>query len=66
MKTITVNRMAQELGVGPRKVYDMLRQNQIPHIRSGALYIVSEVAFERWLETLGLERPAPRSVTVCH
>ncbi len=57
MKIIPVSEMAQELGVGQRKVYEMLRAGQIPHIRNGALYIVSRAAFELWLSTLGMERP---------
>jgi phage antirepressor YoqD-like protein len=37
VKTITVPDMAQEHGVGQRKIYAMLRDKQIPHIRNGAL-----------------------------
>jgi excisionase family DNA binding protein len=55
VKTITVPDMAQELGVGQRKVYAMLRENQIPHVRSGALYIVSRAAWDLWLSTLGIQ-----------
>ena len=53
MKTITVDEMAKELGVGRQKIYAMLHEGQIPHLRSGALYIVSRVAWERWVEQIG-------------
>jgi excisionase family DNA binding protein len=59
VKTITVPDMAQELGVGQRKVYAMLRENQIPHVRSGALYLVSRAAWDLWLSTLGIQQPSP-------
>lgn len=57
MKTISVAEMARELGVGQRKVYEMLRGGQIPNIRNGALYIVSRAAFYLWLSSLGLQQP---------
>jgi excisionase family DNA binding protein len=55
VKTITVSDMALELGVGQRKIYEMLRLHQIPNFRSGALYIVSRAAWDQWLSTLGLQ-----------
>ena len=58
VKTITVPDMAQELGVGQRKVYAMLRENQIPHIRNGALYLVRRAAWDLWLSTLGIQQPS--------
>ena len=58
VKTITVPDMAQELGVGQRKVYEMLRENQIPHVGSGALYLVSRAAWDLWLSTLGIQQPS--------
>jgi excisionase family DNA binding protein len=56
MRAITVAEMARELGVGQRKVYEMLRGGQIPHIRIGARYIVSRAAFYLWLSTLGMQQ----------
>jgi excisionase family DNA binding protein len=58
VKTITVADMALELGVGQRKIYAMLRENLIPHIRSGALYLVSRAAWDLWLSTLGIQQPS--------
>ena len=55
VKTITVADMALELGVGQRKIYAMLRENLIPHIRAGALYLVSRAAWDLWLSTLGTQ-----------
>jgi excisionase family DNA binding protein len=55
VKTITVPDMALELGVGQRKIYAMLRDKQIPHIRNGALYLVSRAAWDLWLSTLGIQ-----------
>jgi excisionase family DNA binding protein len=56
MKTITVAEMALELGVGERKVYQLLREGQIPNLRNGWLYIVSRTAFFSWLSSIGMER----------
>ena len=58
VKTITVADMALELGVGQRKIYAMLRENLIPHIRAGALYLVSRAAWDLWLSTLGIPQPS--------
>jgi excisionase family DNA binding protein len=58
VKTITVPDMAQELGVGQRKVYEMLREKQIPNLRSGARYLVSRAAWDLWLSTLGIQQPS--------
>lgn len=58
VKTITVAGMAMELGVGQRKIYAMLRENLIPHIRAGALYLVSRAAWDLWLSTLGIQQPS--------
>ena len=60
--TITVTDMALELGVGQRKIYAMLHENLIPHLRSGALYLVSRAAWDLWLSTLGIQQPStPRN-----
>jgi excisionase family DNA binding protein len=52
---ITVPEIAEALGVSTSTVYGMLHTGQIPHVRAGALYIVSRVAFERWWSTLGMD-----------
>jgi excisionase family DNA binding protein len=64
MKTITVPQMAQDLGVGKPRVRQMLRDGTIPAVRVGARYIVSRMAFERWLANLGMGRPIPQSEAV--
>jgi excisionase family DNA binding protein len=59
MKTITVTQMAQDLGVGKPRVRQMLRDGTIPAVRVGARYIVSRMAFDRWLTNLGMDRCIP-------
>ena len=36
----------------------MLCENLIPHIRAGALYLVSRAAWDLWLSTLGIQQPS--------
>jgi len=51
--TLTVPEIAQRLGVCAPKVYQMLADGIIPHVRHGRKYIVSRAAFERWEQSLG-------------
>jgi excisionase family DNA binding protein len=59
MKTMTVTEMAQDLRVGKPRVRQMLKDGTIPSVRVGARYIVSRMAFDRWLENLGMEQNVP-------
>jgi len=39
--------------------YDAIKRGQIPHLRLGARRIlIPRVAFQRWLESAGLQQPA--------
>jgi excisionase family DNA binding protein len=51
--TLRVPEIAVRLGVCEPKVYQMLADGTIPHVRHGRKYIVSRVAFERWEQSLG-------------
>lgn len=51
--TLTVPEIAERLGVCEPKVYQMLADGTIPHLRHGRKYIISRAAFERWEQSLG-------------
>jgi excisionase family DNA binding protein len=56
VKRISADEIATELDLDRKTVYQMLKQGMIPNIRAGRLFIVSRVAYERWLETCGIQR----------
>lgn len=58
MKRVKAQEISRDLGLSQTVVYRMLQQGQIPNIRAGKLYIVSRTAYEEWLRTCGMPRPA--------
>jgi excisionase family DNA binding protein len=54
-RRISADEIAAELDLDRRTVYQMLKRGTIPNIRSGRIFIVSRIAYERWLETCGMQ-----------
>ncbi len=42
--------VAEILNIGLNKVYELLIQKQIPHVRVGRRYLIPKRALENWLE----------------
>lgn len=51
--TLTVPEIAERLGICEPKLYQMLADGMIPHVRHRRKYIVSRAAFEKWEQSLG-------------
>ncbi len=48
---LTVNEVAELLGMSPRWVYDAVKDHRIPHIHAGRSIRISPVALLEWLDT---------------
>jgi excisionase family DNA binding protein len=48
-RVLTPEEVAQELNVSRNLVYRQLRRGEIPHVKVGDLYLISRVAFDKWL-----------------
>ena len=48
-KTLSVEEVAAELGIGRNQAYDAVRSGQIPSIRIGRRILVPRIAFDRLL-----------------
>src|ERR1035438_10195170 len=55
---ITVPEIAERLGVGRLKVYEMLEQRILPGIRVGRQWIITRHAYEQWERTCGTQSGA--------
>lgn len=42
--------VAKLLDIGLNKVYELLIQNQLPHVRVGRRYLIPKHALQQWLE----------------
>jgi excisionase family DNA binding protein len=51
---MTVDEVAQRLGIGRLAVYRMLEEKILPGIRVGRRWIITRHAFEEWERTCGL------------
>lgn len=49
-KTLSVEQMAEELGISRGSAYALVREGKVPVIRVGRRYLVPRQAFERFLE----------------
>lgn len=48
-RTITVDEVAAELGIGLRQAYEALRRGDIPARKLGGVWIISRERFDQWL-----------------
>jgi len=42
--------VAKLLDIGLNKVYELLIQNQLPHVRVGRRYLIPKHALQQWLD----------------
>jgi len=49
-KTLTVNEVADYIGVHPDTIYNMVREKQIPHVRVRRRIFFTVEAIDRWLD----------------
>lgn len=49
-RTITIDEIAQRLGISRNSAYEAARRGEIPTIKIGRLILVPEAAFERLLD----------------
>ena len=61
--TLTVREAAAALGVSRNKVYDLVAENRIPHVRLGRLIKIPRRGLELWLESQS-GVPAPTATMV--
>ncbi len=62
--TLSVREAAAALGVSPNKVYDLVAENRIPHVRLGRLIKIPRHGLEVWLERQsGLPESPPTMVS---
>jgi excisionase family DNA binding protein len=54
---ISIEEIAERLGIGRLAVYAMLEQRIVPGIRLGRRWIITRYAYEQWERTCGA-RPA--------
>jgi excisionase family DNA binding protein len=48
-KTLTVNEVADYIGVHPDTIYNMVREKQIPHVRVRRRIFFTVEAIDRWM-----------------
>lgn len=48
--TITVSEIAKALSISKKNAYDLCHQKGFPCIIVGKRYVISRIAFEKWLE----------------
>ena len=51
---MTIDEIARRLAVGKYAVYKALKEGVLPGVMIGNRWMVSRIAFERWLKTCGL------------
>ncbi len=49
--TLTVKEAAAALGISRNKLYDLVAENRIPHVRLGRLIKIPRHGLEVWLES---------------
>ena len=49
---LTTRQTAKALAISPRKLWEMTKLNQIPHVRLGRCVRYSPVDLQRWIESL--------------
>lgn len=49
-EVLTVNEARQVLGVSRDRLYELVRQGQVPHLRLGGI-VIPKAALRRWLES---------------
>ncbi len=52
-KVYTAKEVANELGIGLNKTYDLLHQNVIPNKQIGRKFIIPKAALDQWLLNIG-------------
>ncbi len=60
--TLTVKETAAALGISENKVYDLVAENRIPHLRLGRLIKIPRHGLEVWLERQSALPGAPTSM----
>jgi DNA binding domain, excisionase family len=48
--TMTVKEMAQYLGIGYNKAYDLVRKGGLPALKIGRQYRIPKAALDQWIE----------------
>ena len=54
-RVYTPYEVCEILGLGRVKVYEFLKSGQIPSVRLGNKYLIPAEAFEKWLNSFGLD-----------
>ncbi len=47
---LSVAEVAESIGICRAKVYTLIRDRNLPHIKVGKRYIIPEIAFNDWLQ----------------
>jgi excisionase family DNA binding protein len=47
----TTAEVSQLLGIGLNKVYELLNQNILPHVKVGRKYLIPKQGLEKWLSS---------------
>jgi len=48
--TYNAKEAAKVLGIGTSKVYDLLHEGKIPHVKLGRTFIIPKQGLENWLQ----------------
>lgn len=48
----TTNEVSELLGIGLSKVYELLSQNVLPHVKVGRKYLIPKRGLEKWLSNI--------------
>ena len=57
MKFLTVNEIAETVGLAPARVYEVIRRGLMPAVRIGRQVRVEEQAFWKWVSDGGRRYP---------
>lgn len=49
-RLLRIKDVAQIMGIAPWRLYDLVRQGELPHIRIGKTIRISEAAIQGWIE----------------
>lgn len=60
--TMSVLEAAKQLGISRNLAYQLVRDGEIPTLRLGRRIIVPRAAFDRWLDSAGLDDGAAEEV----
>lgn len=52
VRIYTVEEAASMLGISRGTAYQLVRTNEIPHIRLGKRYLIPKVSFDHWFKTM--------------